>query len=268
MNLLKRHLSGSAKRFYRIYRTAKSNLQAMTLFFCYSTSPDRSATILKLAQNLRSRRKLACPLCNTKSYFSIFGFPPRINAQCETCGSLERHRLLKLYLDRNSGRLQGKKLLHFAPEPALRRVLSSLAEEYIPSAFAPTGNDLLLDIERIDLPDSAVDAVVCSHVLEHVDDRKALHELFRVTRARGVVYLMFPIIEGWEATYEDVQITAPMDRLAHFGQEDHVRMYGRDVRRRITDAGFSISEFTAGEPDVHRYGLARGEKVFICVKAV
>jgi len=265
MNLLKRHLSGSAKRFYR---TAKSNLQAMTLFFCYSTSPDRSATILKLAQNLRSRRKLACPLCNTESYFSIFGFPPRINAQCETCGSLERHRLLKLYLDRNSGRLQGKKLLHFAPEPALRRVLSSLAEEYIPSAFAPTGNDLLLDIERIDLPDSAVDAVVCSHVLEHVDDRKALHELFRVTRARGVVYLMFPIIEGWEATYEDVQITAPMDRLAHFGQEDHVRMYGRDVRRRITDAGFSISEFTAGEPDVHRYGLARGEKVFICVKAV
>jgi hypothetical protein len=45
-----------------------------------------------------------------------------------------------------------------------------------------------------------------------------------------------------------------------------VRYFGRDVRTRIQAAGFSLEEFTAEEPLVHRHGLVRGEKVFVARK--
>ena len=77
---------------------------------------------------------------------------------------------------------------------------------------------------------------------------------------------MFPVVEGWENTYENSLHTSPADREMFFGQSDHVRMFGRDVRDRIENAGFSLTEFTAEEPNVSRYGLIRGEKLFIAAK--
>jgi hypothetical protein len=74
---------------------------------------------------------------------------------------------------------------------------------------------------------------------------------------------MVPIIEGWSQTYEDPTITSPLDRDRCFGQWDHVRYYGADLRERIRDAGFALDEFTAIEPLVADFGLSRGEKVFI-----
>jgi SAM-dependent methyltransferase len=108
--------------------------------------------------------------------------------------------------------------------------------------------------------------VICSHVLEHVDDSRALPELFRIIAPGGSVILMFPIIEGWDRTYENSTIQSPADRILHFGQRDHDRYFGRDIRDRIQGAGFSIEEFTAEEPLVHKHGLVRGEKVFVARK--
>jgi hypothetical protein len=99
--------------------------------------------------------------------------------------------------------------------------------------------------------------------LEHVDDKRALSELFRILEAGGIVVLMFPIVEGWDRTYENPAVNGPANRLLHFGQEDHVRYFGRDVRARIQAAGFTLEEFTAEEPLVHLHGLVRGEKVFV-----
>jgi hypothetical protein len=85
-------------------------------------------------------------------------------------------------------------------------------------------------------------------------------------RPGGIDILMFPLVEGWEETHEDSAIVSPQDRLLHFGQHDHARYYGTDVRHRITSVGFSLDEFTAVEPYVHRYGLIRGQKVFIAAR--
>ena len=79
--------------------------------------------------------------------------------------------------------------------------------------------------------------------------------------------LMFPISEGWDETYEDPAHTTLAARETYFGQSDHVRMFGRDVRDRIRKAGFNLSEFTAREPNVARYGLHRGEKIFVADKS-
>ncbi len=91
-------------------------------------------------------------------------------------------------------------------------------------------------------------------------------EVHRILRPAGVFIVMVPMEEGWEETYENSRITSPGDRLLHFGQEDHVRFYGRDIRKRLAAAGFSVDEWTAEEPEVARHGLRRGEKRFYCRK--
>ena len=127
--------------------------------------------------------------------------------------------------------------------------------------------DLKLDIESIDLPDSSRGAIICSHVLEHVDDAKALREVHRVLGKAGILIVMVPIVEGWDRTFEDPTISDPDSRAIHVGQWDHVRYYGRDFRTRLSNAGFGmIEEYTAGGIDVATYALLRGEKVFVCHK--
>ena len=127
-----------------------------------------------------------------------------------------------------------------------------------------------MDITDIQYPDESFDVIYCSHVLEHVDDdRKAMSEFRRVLKSDGWAILLVPIFG--ETTYEDPSIVDPAERLKHFGQEDHVRQYGRDYVDRLRDAGFSVSVAEASElcqeSDVVQMGLtpASGE-IFFCTK--
>jgi SAM-dependent methyltransferase len=155
------------------------------------------------------------------------------------------------------------RVLHFAPEPCVTRFIRPASLKYTTADLDGHSCDLALNIEKLDLPDEEFDVAICSHVLEHVDDRAALRELYRVLKAGGLLILMVPLVEGWEATYEDEAVKNEADRALYFGQGDHVRFYGADLRRRITEARFDLSEFTATEPYVTKHGLLRGEKVFI-----
>lgn len=78
---------------------------------------------------------------------------------------------------------------------------------------------------------------------------------------------MIPMIEGWSTTYENPNIIPERERHIHFGQFDHVRYYGADVRQRASAAGFDLSEYTGSPHDCIKYGLIRGEKVFIATKS-
>lgn len=202
-----------------------------------------------------------CNICGFEGRFRAIGMPPRLDARCPACGSVERQRLFKMWLDANADAFRGKEVLHFAPDSMLVPLLKPLAARYR-SADLVASADLKLNIEQIALPDASVDAIVCLHVLEHVDDRKALAELRRILRPGGVLALMFPVVEGWRETYENPAITSQSGRDLHFGQYDHIRYFGADCRTRITAAGFGLEEFTAVEPLVSRHGLIRGETVF------
>ena len=85
-------------------------------------------------------------------------------------------------------------------------------------------------------------------------------------RPGGLLIAMFPIVEGWDKTYENASISTPEERLLHFGQHDHVRFFGRDARERLAAPGFVVSADTAVEPFVRQHGLIRGEKIFLCEK--
>ncbi len=101
--------------------------------------------------------------------------------------------------------------------------------------------DVELDVTRISCPDASFDLIICSHVLEHVDDDiQALRELRRVLRTGGRLLLQHPIDPTRERTLEHPAITDPEDRSQVFGQADHVRRYGRDFIDRVRSAGLRV----------------------------
>jgi SAM-dependent methyltransferase len=205
----------------------------------------------------------SCTICGYDGYFLPVGRPIRSEARCPSCSSLERHRNLKLWFDRNHHLFRSADVLHFAPEMCVTRFVKPASGSYVTADLEPGRCNLTINIEQIKLPDHRFDIVLCSHVLEHVNDRTALSELYRIIRPGGALVIMVPVIEGWPATFEDSAITNAADRELYFGQSDHVRLYGADVRRRIIAAGFELEEHTAIEPYVAKHGLLRGDKVFV-----
>jgi SAM-dependent methyltransferase len=210
--------------------------------------------------------KFECPNCGREDTFLATGQPPRYGAECPNCGSAERHRLLAL-VARKEQLFKNRSVLHFAPEKSIARLISEGATRYATADLQPGRAEMVLDIEHIDQPDASWDVVVASHILEHVDDAQALSELRRVLRPGGILIVMTPIVEGWDTSYENPSIVDPVQRAQHFGQTDHVRYYGRDLRARLRNAGFGVVEHTALAGDCIRHGLMRGEKVFICTKS-
>lgn len=222
----------------------------------------RTRSILSSLKPLYPR---ACPICGYKGYFLHGGSPPRIDARCPSCDSLERHRLFWLWFNHDRSKLD-EPILHFAPERLLEQELRKTYGRYS-TADLYSGADLRLDIEALDVPTGSINTVICNHVLEHVDDKRALAEVFRVLAPEGRLVVSVPIIEGWQHTYENGSIEDPLLREVHFGQSDHVRYYGSDFRLRLRAAGFNqIDEVTAEGQAVIEFGLMRGEKLFVCSK--
>ncbi len=195
----------------------------------------------------------------------------RLNALCWRCGSHERHRAQWLLLQRRPELLRdATSLLHFSPEWCIRRRLQALRGlRYVTADLEPAGVDLKLDVTRLDLPDAAFDAVLCSHVLEHVpDDARAMSELRRITAPGGFCLVMVPLALDRATTYEDPAIASPEDREREFLQHDHVRLYAPDIEGRLRTAGFEVEVVDMpaelGAEEAERYRLLASDLAFLC----
>jgi SAM-dependent methyltransferase len=140
-----------------------------------------------------------------------------------------------------------KRVLHFAPEACLADILAANSLlEYFTADLEPARAMMQMDIMSIPYPDSYFDVILCSHVLEHVpDDRRAMREIARVLKPSGWALLIVPI-KG-EVTFEDPLVTERKERLRLFGQEDHVRLYGRDFGLRMRDAGLDAKAISPSD---------------------
>lgn len=190
-----------------------------------------------------------CPMCgNYSDRFVPFGNPVRMDARCFHCNSLERHRFLWLYLERRTSFVSSppETMLHFAPEACIEsRLKQVLGKGYLTADIEHGKAILQLDITDIGYPDESFDSILCSHVLEHVpNDAKAMSEIYRVLKPAGWALLVVPI--SGDKTFEDPSVVDPYERLRLFGQEDHVRVYGRDFSDRLLAAGFKLECITPG----------------------
>ena len=220
-----------------------------------------------------------CPLCGCqRRKFLPYGYvTSRENALCPNCLSLERHRLLWLWLVRESdigrGAMALPKMLHIAPEVALmrkfRKMYASTPDRYVTADLESPLADMHFDVQQIPLEAESFDAIICNHIMEHVeDDHKALRELYRILRRGGWGVILSPVDLEREKTFEDDTITDPAERTRIFGQYDHRRIYGRDYAARLREAGFEVydidykNELSKAEQEL--YALPADHLYIVC----
>jgi SAM-dependent methyltransferase len=199
--------------------------------------------------------------------FLPYGYEsPRENVLSPSTLSLERHRLLWLYLKEETDFFSKKyKVLHFAPEQAFYKRFRALKNlNYTTTDLDSPLADIKADICDLPFADNSFDVIFCNHVLEHIpDDTTAMQELYRVLKPNGWAILQIPQDLKRTTTFEDNAIIDRKERAKIFGQYDHVRIYGRDYFTKLRSIGFQVDEvdYTAKlEPaDIEKYRLAKGE---------
>ncbi|MBW3519039.1 class I SAM-dependent methyltransferase [Flavobacterium sp. NKUCC04_CG] len=187
--------------------------------------------------------------------------------------SLERHRLLWLYLNRETDFFSTpKKVLHFAPEQAFyKRFRKQVNLDYTTTDLESPLADVKADICNLPFNDNTFDIVLCNHVLEHIpNDTQAMKELYRILKPGGMGIFQIPQDLNRSTTFEDNSITDRKERARVFGQYDHVRIYGRDYFDKLRSIGFTVEEvdYTSklSPREIERYCLAKGEIIPVCFK--
>ena len=216
--------------------------------------------------------KVECPICNSNfSKFFPYGRVSRDNALCTNCLSLERHRLIYLFLKRKTNLFKEENnLLHIAPEECLiKKFKENKNINYTSADLESPLADIKMDIHKMPFDNNSFDFVLCNHVLEHVEnDLQALKEIKRVLRkgGKGIVQVpfYFPIPEE---TKEDKKIISKKEREIIYGQSDHVRKYGKDYKKRLESSGFKVtvtlpSEFLA-KSEIDLYRISKSEEIYL-----
>jgi SAM-dependent methyltransferase len=194
------------------------------------------------------------------------------NFECPWCGAHDRERHMLMYM-RAAGiidAMPAMTILHFAPERRLSKLLEATNPvRYIKCDLYPEDSSTIrVDMLNIHFPDESFDLVIANHVLEHVsDDSLALSELRRILKPGGLAILQTPYSPKLHNTWSDDGIDDNQGRLQAYGQEDHVRLFGRDIFNRIVAAGFVSKvgwhEDMFPETDSNPYGVNVNEPFFL-----
>lgn len=201
------------------------------------------------------------------------GRAKRKNVLCPGSLSLERHRLLWLYLKQRTNFFTvPHKMLHIAPEQCFYKLFKAQKNlDYTTGDYNSPIADIHFDLHQAPFADNTYDVIFCNHVLEHVEDAdQCMRELYRIMKPGGWGIFQVPLDTAREKTYEDKSITSPEQRELHFWQKDHLRLFGLDYKDKLAAAGFKVKadDFvnTLTPELVDRYRLPAGEIIYFCEK--
>ena len=207
------------------------------------------------------------------SYFFPYGYnKQRKNALCPGTFSLERHRLLWLYLKKETDFFNSNnKILHFAPEQCFHKFFKSFFKNYTTTDLNSPIVDIKADICNLPFNDNSFDYILCNHVLEHIyDDEKAMKEIYRVLNKNGIAILQVPIDINSNLTREGRDIDNKQDRNKLFGQYDHLRMYGLDYFKKLKKVGFKVKNIDylskLKKEEVEKFSLINSGTIPVCIK--
>ena len=218
--------------------------------------------------------KFTDPINNKSySYFFPYGYnKQRKNALCPGTFSLERHRLLWLYLKKETDFFNSNnKILHFAPEQCFHKFFKSFFKNYTSIDLNSPIVDIKADICNLPFNDNIYDYILCNHVLEHIyDDEKAMKEIFRVLNKNGIAILQVPIDIKSNLTQEGRDIDDKEVRSKLFGQYDHLRMYGLDYFKKLKKVGFNVKNIDylskLSKDEVEKFSLTNAGTIPVCIK--
>ena len=205
--------------------------------------------------------KYRCPCCNHNfRKFEDFNYKtdlynPKIytnsynNTICPYCLSLPRHRIICEYLDKNKNIFtKDNKTLVFASEICTEIYLNRNSIEYNTADLYEKA-DLKIDITKINLKDESYDVILCNHVLEHVTNyKKALKELNRILTKNGFLILSVPIDRNNKNIFEK-KCSSDKERKKVYGQADHLRNFGTDMKKIIENYSFEVEEVNGDNYD-------------------
>ena len=213
---------------------------------------------------------------NGKTYRKLLPYgrlKPRENAIAPDSLSLERHRLMWLFLKNKTNFFTDNlKFLHIAPEYCFIKIFKGMKNlDYLTADLISPWADVKMDVHDIPFEENTFDVVICNHVLEHVDDAdKVMKEFYRVMKPGGWGIFQVPIDYNNSVTIEDKSVTDPRERERLYWQSDHLRLFGLDYGDKLTAAGFKVTESNfINEIDpklVKRYALDKNEIVYYCQK--
>ncbi len=208
----------------------------------------------------------------------VVGAGYRTNNVCPRCYSLDRDRLIYLFLQEKTNLFSAKlSVFHVAPEGCIRALLTDLPNisyhagvKYLEGYYYDRKTNLI-DITNAPFGDDEFDVIICNHVLEHIpEDRKAMREIYRMLKPGGWAILQVPISKILKETFEDPSIVKPEDRERVFGQFDHVRIYGQDYQSRLENAGFIVKTHNPYRDkwpvDLKKFAINPDENLYIAYK--
>ena len=231
-------------------------------------------------------KKIQCNICGWKgSRFLSDEWHKHIN--CPQCHSGIRQRLFFAALQNIEqlsfdNIIRDKKILHFASENIISSNIKDKAACYTTADFLRQDCDIKIDISSMpEIENGSFDIVIALDVLEHVPNyQKALEEVRRILSPKGFGIFTVPQKDNLEVTYEDATIVTPEDREKHFGQWDHLRIFGDDFLITLEEKGFKVTAVTESmfseetnkrhvlfPPQLSKHPLATNyRKVFFCEK--
>lgn len=234
-----------------------------------------SKPIFKIISIFYYGKNVECPICKSSfRKFFPYGRKTRNNALCTNCLSLERHRLIFLYLEKETPIFKEKtKLLHIAPEECLINIFKKFDNiEYVTADLNSPLAKIKMDIHNMPFFENSFDFILCNHVLEHVDnDIKALKEIKRVLKKNGKGIVQVPFYNPIpKITIEDKSVISEKERELLYGQSDHVRKYGNDYMKRLELTGLHVKIKNPNsflkDSDIKKYSIMRSEDIYIISK--
>jgi len=178
-----------------------------------------------------------CNVCGWigKSYYTFYNEMCRQKdaTLCPKCGSSVYQRALVEYMQETFKADAPYKVLEIGPHSSdpVGSVLKNM--EYISIDIAKGRAMVQMDLRKLSYKDNVFDIVVCSAVLEHInEDVVALKEMYRALKPGGIAIIEIPI--GY---YKDMLGTHTVE----FGGTpfyEHYRSYGYDFNEKMEQVGF------------------------------
>jgi SAM-dependent methyltransferase len=243
---------------YSILKNTITQLVSRKLIFKHEE------TFRNLYSVFYSGNRYQCNICNKKlrKFISL----PNTDSLCPNCGSLKRNRRLWILLE-NEFLKPNINVLDFSPSRCVYRKMKKIKTIRYQSTDL-SGDfiaDYMFDITSLAIDNNSLDLIICYHILEHVsDDILAMKELFRVLKPGAKALIQTPFKDG--ETYENHAITTKKERLQHFGQEDHVRIYSiKGLKERLLSCGFQV-EIRFNFVENKKNNLDSNESILIVTK--